>query len=110
MGNCRTFLQEALARRRPDFLSQSRQRLRRLALQVEARKLQEVLSRRREERYGRPGGAARQLQPAGTARSRGEKAPRNSNQSWIYDIRRHQESCSQEGDDPEVQTVRTLTV
>lgn len=52
--------------RRPDFISQSRQRLRRLALQVEARKLQEVFSRRREERFGRPGGAARQLRPAGT--------------------------------------------
>lgn len=58
--------QEALAVRRPDFISQSRQRLRRLALQVEARKLQEVFSRRREERFSRPGGAARQLRPAGS--------------------------------------------
>lgn len=59
--------------RRPDFISQSRQRLRRLALQVEARKLQEVFSRRREERFSRPGGAARQLQPAGTLLAGGEK-------------------------------------
>lgn len=51
--------------RRPDFISESRQRLRRLAQQVEARKLQEVLGRRREERFGRPGGAAQQLHPPG---------------------------------------------
>lgn len=51
--------------RRPDFISESRQRLRRLAQQVEARKMQEALSRRREERLGRPGGAAPQLHPPG---------------------------------------------
>ncbi|CAF92779.1 unnamed protein product, partial [Tetraodon nigroviridis] len=78
-------LQEALARRRPDFLSQSRQRLRRLALQVEARKLQEVLSRRREERYGRPGGAARQLQPAGDTRRAVPRKEMIQRSKQIYD-------------------------
>lgn len=52
--------------RRPYFISESRQRLRRLAQRVEARKLQEVFSSRRAERFSRPGGAARQLHPAGT--------------------------------------------
>ncbi|XP_056868006.1 mucin-19 isoform X2 [Takifugu flavidus] len=62
-------LQEALAARRPDFISQSRQRLQRLALQAEERKLQEEFSRRREEHLSRPGGAPRQLKPAGTRRA-----------------------------------------
>lgn len=56
--------------RRPDFVSQSRERLWRLALQVETRKLQEAFSRRREERFSRPGGAARQFKPAGTPHTR----------------------------------------
>lgn len=50
-------VQEALATRRPEFICQSRQRLQRLALQVEERKLQEEFSRWREEPPSRPGGA-----------------------------------------------------
>lgn len=64
-------MQEALATRRPDFISESRQRLQHLALQVEERKLQEEFSRRREEHLSRPGGAPRQLKPAGTPHTGG---------------------------------------
>lgn len=63
-------LQDALATRRPDFICQSRQRLKRLALQVEERKLQEVFIRRTEEHFSRPGGAAGQPKPAGTPNRR----------------------------------------
>ncbi|KAM9341573.1 uncharacterized protein ABDE67_015233 [Symphorus nematophorus] len=69
-GLARISLQEALKLRRPDFISQSRQRLKRLALQVEERKLQEVFSRERDELFSRPGGPGRLPKPAGTAQLR----------------------------------------
>lgn len=52
--------------RRPEFISQSRQRVKRLARQMEERKLQEVFSREREELFSRPGGPGRLPKPAGT--------------------------------------------
>lgn len=52
--------------RRPEFISQSRQRVKRLARQAEERKLQEVFSREREELFSRPGGPGRLPKPAGT--------------------------------------------
>lgn len=58
--------------RRPDFISQSRQRVERLALQAEERRLQEVFSREREELFSRPGGAGRLPKPAGTDRKHQE--------------------------------------
>lgn len=54
---------------RPEFISQSRQRVQRLALQVEERKLQEVFIRERDELFTRPGGPGRLPKPAGTPRS-----------------------------------------
>lgn len=51
---------------RPEFISQSRQRVKRLAQQAEERKLQEVFSRERGELFGRPGGPGRLPKPAGT--------------------------------------------
>lgn len=51
---------------RPKFISQSMQRVKRLALQVEERRLQEVFSREREELFSRPGGPGRLPKPAGT--------------------------------------------
>ncbi|XP_068194203.1 streptococcal hemagglutinin [Antennarius striatus] len=62
-GGTRVSLQEALETRRPEFISQSRRRLERLALLAEERKLQEVFSRENEERFSRPRGP----KPAGTA-------------------------------------------
>lgn len=52
--------------RRPEFISQSRQRVKRLALQVEERKLQEAFSRERDELFGRLRGPGRLHKPAGT--------------------------------------------
>ncbi|CAJ1074612.1 Alstrom syndrome protein 1 homolog [Xyrichtys novacula] len=66
-GLARVSLQEALEARRPDFISQSRQRVKRLALQAEERKLQADFSREREELFSRPGGPGRLPRPAGTA-------------------------------------------
>ncbi|XP_045918150.1 uncharacterized protein alms1 isoform X4 [Micropterus dolomieu] len=66
-GLARISLQEALEMRRPEFISHSRQRVRRLALQVEERKLQEILSRERDELFSQPGGPERLPRPAGTA-------------------------------------------
>ncbi|KAM3594041.1 uncharacterized protein V6R79_001041 [Siganus canaliculatus] len=63
-------LQEALVWRRPEFISQSMQRVKRLALQVEERKLQEVFSRERRELLHGPGRAGRLLRPEGTAQLR----------------------------------------
>lgn len=53
---------------RPQFLSQSRRRVKRLALQAEERKLQEAFSRERDPLFTRPGGPGRLLQPAGNRR------------------------------------------
>lgn len=58
--------------RRPEFISRSRQRVRRLALQAEERKLQAVFSREREL-YNHPGGLGRLPRPAGT-RQAGEQS------------------------------------
>uniref|UniRef100_UPI003AAB220A LOW QUALITY PROTEIN: uncharacterized protein alms1 n=1 Tax=Centroberyx gerrardi TaxID=166262 RepID=UPI003AAB220A len=69
-GLVRISLQEALEMRRPEFISQSRQRTRRLALQAEERKLQADFSRERDELFTRPGGAGRLPRPAGTAQFR----------------------------------------
>ncbi|XP_037341781.2 mucin-2 isoform X2 [Pungitius pungitius] len=66
-GLTRLSLQEALEMHRPRFLSRSRRRLQRLALQAEERKLQEVFSRERHQQSTGPGGAGRLLQPAGGA-------------------------------------------
>ncbi|XP_029315845.1 uncharacterized protein alms1 isoform X2 [Cottoperca gobio] len=66
-GLARISLQEALETRRPEFISQSRWRVKRLALQVEERKLQEVFSRERDELFSRPGGPGRLAKPAGAA-------------------------------------------
>ncbi|XP_056282933.1 nascent polypeptide-associated complex subunit alpha, muscle-specific form isoform X2 [Pseudoliparis swirei] len=65
-GLTRISLQEALEMRRPEFISQSRQRVMRLALQAEERNLQEVFRRERHQLFGRPGGPAR-LPNAGAA-------------------------------------------
>ncbi|KAL6106013.1 uncharacterized protein ACO6RY_07402 [Pungitius sinensis] len=66
-GLTRLSLQEALEMHRPRFLSRSRRRLKRLALQAEERKLQEVFSSERHHLFTRPGGPGRLLQPAGGA-------------------------------------------
>uniref|UniRef100_UPI0037E702C8 serine-rich adhesin for platelets n=1 Tax=Semicossyphus pulcher TaxID=241346 RepID=UPI0037E702C8 len=66
-GLARITLQEALEMRRPDFISQSRQRVTRLALQAEERRLQADFSREREDVFSRPGGPGRLPKPAGTA-------------------------------------------
>ncbi|XP_070776864.1 serine-rich adhesin for platelets [Enoplosus armatus] len=65
-GLARISLQEALEMRRPEFISQSRQRVRRLALQAEERKLQDVFSRERDQLFRWPGGPERLPKPAGT--------------------------------------------
>ncbi|XP_067099448.1 serine/arginine repetitive matrix protein 2 [Osmerus mordax] len=59
----RISLQEALELRRPEFMSRSRERIRRLALQVEERRLQAIFSRERDELFNRPGAAGRLHRP-----------------------------------------------
>ncbi|XP_068436827.1 serine-rich adhesin for platelets [Clinocottus analis] len=66
-GLARVSLQEALEMRRPKFISQSRRRVSRLALQVEERKLQEVFIRERDEHFGWLGQQGRMPKPAGPA-------------------------------------------
>lgn len=56
------FLQEALALHRPEFVSRSRERMKRLGLLVEERRLQAVFSREREELFNCPG-PSRPLRP-----------------------------------------------
>ncbi|XP_074547750.1 uncharacterized protein alms1 isoform X2 [Halichoeres trimaculatus] len=63
----RISLQDALEMRRPDFISQSRQRMRSLALQAEERRLQADFSRDREELFVQPRGLGGLPRPAGTA-------------------------------------------
>ncbi|XP_028994020.2 uncharacterized protein alms1 isoform X2 [Betta splendens] len=63
-GLARVSLQEALEMRRPEFISRSRQRVRRLALQVEERRLESVFLRERDEYQ--PTGRRRLPKPAGT--------------------------------------------
>lgn len=50
--------------RRPEFISRSRQRVRRLALQVEERRLQAVFEER-DELFNQPRGLERMLKPSG---------------------------------------------
>lgn len=52
--------------RRPEFISQSTQRVKRLALQVEERKLQTFFTRERDELFNQPGGPEGLPKPAGT--------------------------------------------
>ncbi|KAK7148845.1 hypothetical protein R3I93_013003 [Phoxinus phoxinus] len=59
----RLSLQEALALHRPEFVSRSRERMKRLGLLVEERRLQAVFSREREELFNCPG-PSRPLRPA----------------------------------------------
>ncbi|XP_075963431.1 ALMS1 centrosome and basal body associated protein isoform X2 [Anarhichas minor] len=66
-GLARISLREALEMRRPEFISQSRRRVKRLALQVEERKLREEFSRERDGLFSRPGGPGRLQKPAGSA-------------------------------------------
>ncbi|XP_014067159.2 uncharacterized protein alms1 isoform X2 [Salmo salar] len=63
----RISLQEALELRRPEFVSRSRERVKRLVLQVEERKLQVVFSRERNDLFNQPRRPGRLSQPAGTA-------------------------------------------
>ncbi|XP_064818717.1 uncharacterized protein LOC135536288 [Oncorhynchus masou masou] len=63
----RISLQEALELRRPEFVSRSRERVKRLVLQGEERKLQVVFSRERNELFNQPRRPGRLAQPAGTA-------------------------------------------
>ncbi|XP_029568478.1 ALMS1 centrosome and basal body associated protein [Salmo trutta] len=60
----RISLQEALELRRPEFVSRSRERVKRLLLQVEERKLQVVFSRERNELFNQPRRPGRLAQPA----------------------------------------------
>ncbi|XP_026165117.1 mucin-4 [Mastacembelus armatus] len=66
-GLARISLQEALEMRRPEFISQSRQRVHRLALQVEERKLQADFTRERNGLFNQHGGPGRLPRPADTA-------------------------------------------
>ncbi|XP_047466496.1 mucin-17 [Mugil cephalus] len=66
-GLTQVSLQEALEMSRPEFLSRSRQRMKRLALQVEERKLQAVFTRDRDDVFDRLGGAERLMRPPGAA-------------------------------------------
>ncbi|XP_077053316.1 ALMS1 centrosome and basal body associated protein isoform X2 [Siphateles boraxobius] len=59
----RLSLQEALALHRPEFVSRSRERMKRLGLLVKERSLQAVFSREREELFNCPG-PSRPLRPA----------------------------------------------
>uniref|UniRef100_A0A1A8IBW8 Alstrom syndrome 1 n=1 Tax=Nothobranchius kuhntae TaxID=321403 RepID=A0A1A8IBW8_NOTKU len=65
-GLTRVSLQEALEMRCPGFISRSRQRLRRLALRAEERKLHAVLSRDTNLVFNQRGGPVKLPKPAGT--------------------------------------------
>ncbi|XP_067277475.1 serine-rich adhesin for platelets isoform X2 [Pseudorasbora parva] len=65
----RISLQEALALHRPEFVSRSRERMKRLGLLVEERRLQAVFSREREELFNCPG-PSRPLRPVPVPRRR----------------------------------------
>ncbi|XP_071369518.1 uro-adherence factor A [Centroberyx affinis] len=76
-GLVRISLQEALEMRRPEFISQSRKRTRRLALQAEERKLQADFRREREELFDRPGRPGRLPRPMRRAVPRKEMIQRS---------------------------------
>ncbi|TDG99189.1 hypothetical protein EPR50_G00208680 [Perca flavescens] len=63
-GLARISLQEALEMHRPEFISESRRRVKRMALQAQERKLQANFCRERDELFSWLGGPRR---PAGTA-------------------------------------------
>ncbi|XP_035850663.1 mucin-5AC isoform X2 [Sander lucioperca] len=63
----RISLQEALEMHRPVFISDSRRRVKRMALQAQERKLQANFCRERDELFSWLGGAQRLPRPAGTA-------------------------------------------
>uniref|UniRef100_A0AAV2JHK9 ALMS motif domain-containing protein n=1 Tax=Knipowitschia caucasica TaxID=637954 RepID=A0AAV2JHK9_KNICA len=66
----RANLQDALLSGRPDFVARSRQRLERLALQAEERRLQALFQQERDELFIQAGGARRLPRPAGIAQLR----------------------------------------
>ncbi|XP_078133733.1 ALMS1 centrosome and basal body associated protein isoform X2 [Sander vitreus] len=66
-GLARISLQEALEMHRPEFISDSRLRVKRMALQAQERKLQVNFCRERDELFSWLGGAQRLPRPAGTA-------------------------------------------
>ncbi|CAI5695559.1 unnamed protein product [Oreochromis niloticus] len=66
-GSTHMSLQEALEMRRPEFISRSMQRVNRLFLQVEERKLQAALIQERGDLFNHAGGAGTLPRPAGTA-------------------------------------------
>ncbi|XP_032402375.1 uncharacterized protein alms1 isoform X2 [Xiphophorus hellerii] len=66
-GLARVSLQEALEIRRPDFISQSKQRVRCLALQAEERRIQSAFSRERNLLFDQLEEPQRLPRPAGTA-------------------------------------------
>ncbi|XP_061102806.1 uncharacterized protein alms1 isoform X2 [Conger conger] len=72
----RITLQEALEMRRPDFVSRSRERMKRLGLQVEERRLQAVFDQEREQLFNQPGCRAQLSQPADFPAHRKKVVPR----------------------------------
>ncbi|KAJ8281092.1 hypothetical protein GJAV_G00063410 [Gymnothorax javanicus] len=60
----RITLQEALEMRRPDFVSRSRERMKRLELLVEERRLQSIFEQEREQLFNQPTDGVRLSQPA----------------------------------------------
>ncbi|XP_056152358.1 centrosome-associated protein ALMS1 [Lampris incognitus] len=64
-GLVRFSLQEVLEMRRPEFISHSRERMKRLALQTEERRLQAIFSRERDPLFSQPGGTGRLPKLAG---------------------------------------------
>ncbi|KAJ8407628.1 hypothetical protein AAFF_G00274850 [Aldrovandia affinis] len=72
----RLTLQEALEMRRPDFVSRSRERIKRLELQVEERRLQAVFEQEREQLFNRPGLRGQPFQPTGFPLHRTRVIPR----------------------------------
>ncbi|XP_036372331.1 Alstrom syndrome protein 1 homolog [Megalops cyprinoides] len=72
----RLSLQEALELRRPDFISRSRERMKRLELQVEERRLQAVFDQEREKLFNLPGHTTEPVQPEGLQADRKRAIPR----------------------------------
>ncbi|XP_048852989.1 uncharacterized protein LOC125721100 isoform X1 [Brienomyrus brachyistius] len=64
-GLIRITLQEALEMRRPDFISRSQERMKRLGLQVEERRLQAIFAQERENLFNQPANVLMHPQPAG---------------------------------------------
>nr|XP_023651782.1 Alstrom syndrome protein 1 isoform X5 [Paramormyrops kingsleyae] len=64
-GLIRITLQEALEMRRPDFISRSQERMKRLGLQVEERRLQAIFAQERENLFNQPTNVLTHPQPSG---------------------------------------------